>query len=87
MKKLTATAGMLLGLFVVSANVTTANAAFCEYQARYEGRSLVKGAGNHRKMKKACDRARRRCKRRLNRKRRQNKVGRGVSCQRVQFFQ
>jgi len=85
MKNLLASAGMVLGLFVVSANVSAANAAYCEYRASYEGRILITDGANARKMGTACKRARRQCNRKLDRLRRRNKVGRGVSCGRVTF--
>lgn len=47
------------------------------------GHMIADGWAKAFKKSKACDRARRRCNRELNRKRRKGKVGRGVICRRI----
>ncbi len=47
------------------------------------GYMIADGWAKAYKKSKACDRARRRCNRELDRKRRKGKVGRGVICRRI----
>ncbi len=47
------------------------------------GHMIADGWAKAIKKSKACDRARRRCNRELNRLRRKGKVGRGVVCRRI----
>jgi hypothetical protein len=55
----------------------------CVYMAHDpQGRMMADGWATASKMSRACDRARRRCNRELERKRRQGRAGRG-SCRRI----
>ncbi len=77
---------MMSGIMMVaSSNPAEAGRKRCVYMAHNPstGHMIADGWAKAFKKSNACNRARRRCNRELNRKRRQGKVGRGVVCRRI----
>lgn len=76
---------MLLGAALFPAAAIPASARVgCAYTATDISGHMVAGYGSHRKKHSvACDRARRKCNRRMNRERRKKKFGRSHGCKRV----
>ena len=90
MLKLTssATTAALLGTLIVVAGTSSAQAARCHYLVMdHNGKNWgIDASASARKMSKACERARRRCNRRLERGFRRGEVGRGAKCRRMEQY-
>lgn len=81
----TITCTALLGAIMFFSPVSPADARVgCAYTATDINGHVVAGYGSHRKkFGVACDRARRKCNRRMDRERRKKRFGRSHGCKRV----